>query len=69
MLHTYLICSMEPELYDLENNQGEDYSRDEWYYQNPLNNEEEGEEYDMDELPYDYMSEYDDDYYQPEREI
>lgn len=70
MLHTYLICSMQPDQYEYENEQREDYAQDEWYYQNPLSNpKDKYDEYDMDELLYDHTNEYDDDYYTPEREI
>lgn len=30
MLHTYLICSMEPELYDYENEHADDHSEDDY---------------------------------------
>lgn len=68
--HTYLICNMEQELYEYENSQREDYSQDEWYYQNPLNEEEEDGEYDMDEEPDWFFGELecDKDNYKPERE-
>ncbi len=77
--HTYLICSMEPEQYEYENNQGEDYSRDEWYYQNPntLEKEEEDDfltpfedeedEYDMQEEPDWFFGEDRD--YEPNKEV
>lgn len=72
MLHTYLICSMEPELYDYENDQKEDYSGDEdWYYQpgmpgGPALDDEDDLE---DDLYFDEMNEYDDEGYNPDREI
>lgn len=72
MLHTYLICSMEPDQYEYENAHADSYEQDEWYYQNPLSNakEEDDEEYDMEEEPDWFFGENNEDgYYEPKNEI